>query len=460
MRKGIRRAGCLLILLVMLPAAGLAGTIDDMIRLLSRPAQGAVAMEMQAEVLRMPEMGETRTEWINRLLKHITFRMAADAEIRQETIEVDGQPAVSCAGRTETAGIAWQFSFDSQAAYRTKAGEDLLSLLSGVSADTDSLEYYSRMAVLLDGFYRFFEGLPAAFPEASSLSKTNTRYKPYGTAVKKWSISLPEDVLQSEQMIAYLDSEGLEAVKEFLSGAVLSGRQRFTLLMDENDRLMKVNYTAKAGLSEEDLRNVNLDWRCLRREEGYKDILALTTPGTGSRRHNVTITQEMVIDPENGESYTGSIETDRVENRVRTRVLLTFDLKAKDGTVTGEMLEKTTVGSTVTSTGVTVELAQNTQDEYRGSIEIICKLDKIEKEHYLLRLTAGKAEPLQWNELPVRKMRDKDRSLLAEKAAVAFLKALGSVPEEDLQYILADLPEGLWARLNGKTDETEETEQP
>ena len=83
MRKGIRRAGCLLILLVMLPAAGLAGTIDDMIRLLSRPAQGAVAMEMQAEVLRMPEMGETRTEWINRLLKHIMFRMAADAEIRQ-----------------------------------------------------------------------------------------------------------------------------------------------------------------------------------------------------------------------------------------------------------------------------------------------------------------------------------------------------------------------------------------
>lgn len=457
--RRIRRAGCLLLVLVLLPLAAMAGTIDDVIRLVTRPGEDAVAMEMQAEVLHMPEMGETRTEWINRLLKHIAFRMSAGGGIESETIEVDGRTAIGSISRTGKAGKEWQFSFDSGTAWRMANGGDLLSSLSGISADISALDYYSEILILMDGFYRFFEGLPAAFPEASAQSKTNTKYKPYGTAVKKWSIVLGDDVLQTEKMAEYLDSEGLEDVKKYLSGAVLAGRQRLTLLTDENDHLMKANYTAKAGLSEDDMRNVNLDWRCLRREEGYRDVMKLTTPGTGSRRDNLTITQEMVIDPEKGETYKGSIETDRVADRIHTRIVLTYDLTAADGTVSGEILEKTTVGGDVTSTGITVSLTRNAQDEYGGSLEIVTKLGKIEKERIRILLTAGKAEAPKWEEVPVKRAGDAEQELIAEKAAKAFLKALIPVPEEDLQYILADLPEGTWRRMI-KIDESEETEQP
>ena len=49
---------------------------------------------MQAEVLHMPEMGEARTEWINRLLKHIAwtrtdFLMVESEETRELLEEQD-----------------------------------------------------------------------------------------------------------------------------------------------------------------------------------------------------------------------------------------------------------------------------------------------------------------------------------------------------------------------------------
>ena len=60
--------------------------------------------------------------------------------------------------------------------------------------------------------------------------------------------------------------------------------------------MMKVNYTGKAGFSEDSIRNVDLDWRCLRREEGYKDVLQLKTPAvSGTTRHNISISQEMTV---------------------------------------------------------------------------------------------------------------------------------------------------------------------
>ena len=460
MARKIRQAMCLLLVLMLAPAAALAGTIDDLIGLLVHPAEQPVTMEMQAEALRIPELGETRLEWLNRLLQHISFRLTAGGDIQEEQILVDGRAAIGCTGRTEKNGTAWHFSFDGGNAYRTAEGENLLAMLAGVSAGASGTERYSEMAVLMSGFYRFFEGLPALYPENSSESKINTRYRPYGTAVKKWSVSLPDDVLQDEKMIAYLDGEGMEAVKAYLSGAVLNGRQRITLLTDEDGRLMKVNYTAKAGLSEDDMRSVNLDWRCFRREEGYKDVLTLTTPGAGSRRNNLTITQELVADPEAGETYTGSIETDQVADRIRTRILLTFDLRASDGTVTGKLLEKTTVGSVRTSTEVLADIQKDEQEEYRGSLEIITKSDKIEKEHYRLHVTAGKSEMPAWNEMPVRQPDEAAREQIAGKAARAFLKALIPLPESDLQYILADLPEGWWAQMTSKIEDSEETEQP
>ena len=46
------------------------------------------------------------------------------------------------------------------------------------------------------------------------------------------------------------------------------------------------------------------------------------------------------------------------------------------------------------------------------------------------------------------------------KMTADFLRALIPVPEQDLQYFLADLPDGFWTELIRKYDMTEEIPIP
>ena len=168
----------------------------------------------------------------------------------------------------------------------------------------------------------------------------------------------------------------------------------------------------------------------------------------------------MKVDPEGREEYTGLIETDRVENRVRTRIRLEFSLTAEEGVISGDLQEKTIVGNSAETTAVKAELERKAPDEYHGSLEITHNMDKIEKEHFRFLLTAGSCDALKWTAGQAITMTEEGQAATAEKAARVFLKALKNVPEEDLQYFLADLPAGTWKQIIGNTEEPEETEQP
>ena len=53
-----------------------------------------------------------------------------------------------------------------------------------------------------------------------------------------------------------------------------------------------------------------------------------------------------------------------------------------------------------------------------------------------------------------------DLQNIREKSAGLFLRALEKIPEEDLQFILADLPDNWWMRTIMNTEKPEETETP
>ena len=53
-----------------------------------------------------------------------------------------------------------------------------------------------------------------------------------------------------------------------------------------------------------------------------------------------------------------------------------------------------------------------------------------------------------------------DLQSIREKAAGLFLRALEKIPEEDLQFILADLPDNWWMRTIMNTEKPEETKTP
>ena len=73
------------------------------------------------------------------------------------------------------------------------------------------------------------------------------------------------------------------------------GKQKVQLLFDEEDRLLKAQYSGQAGREEKPLRNVRLEWKCLRNEMERKDELTLRTPAVdGSERSNWTMSRSWI----------------------------------------------------------------------------------------------------------------------------------------------------------------------
>ncbi len=458
-KRQFRFAGIILFALVIIPVSAFAGTIDDLLTQLSYPAEKPAEVTCRIEAVSIPQFSETRTGWLNGLLKHMSFRIRSDGIIQEEEIDVDDKPVIQCKtreteGRTETL-----FPFDDRI-YITE-GTDLTELLTGISPEADMTEYYTEIRVLLPEFYRFFSGLPELFPDSVSESKVSIKYKGYGTAVKRYAMVLSQDVISDEKMNGYLENKELIHVRQFLSKVVLSGKQRLTLLRDEDGNLMKVNYTGKSGLAEDSIRNTDADWKCLKYGNNFKDELVLKTPAlNGTERHNISLTRESVVQPDGTEEYTCNIDTDEVRNRVRNRTRLEISLKSADKTISGNAVKKTTSSGVNDIREYRISIAPGETEDYHGNLEIAHELNKIDREHFRVQFSWNACDAPYWKEGESAVPSEKDLQNIRVKAAGIFLRALEDIPEEDLQFILADLPDGWWKQTIKNTEKPEERETP
>ena len=456
MNRQLLKYICLLLALLMIPAAALAGRISEFLDLLTNaPGESGLEIQAQCTVSAMPEYSPERTEWLNGLLKHLTFRLITAQGGEEVSILTDGEPALGFQSRQGNEGTEYVFSFEPDIAYRTEKDTALLTSLAGSETDLSSLAYYSDLYQMMAGFYEYFAGLPDVFPDACTWSNIKVDYKGYGTAVQRCAIALPEEAFTSAEMNAYVSSLPEGPVKDLLCRLVWSGRQRYTILVDENRRPMKINYTGRAGLSAEDIRNVNVDWRCPRGENGkYKDILQLTNPnGNGSDRNNITLNQELVLTEDGSEQLTGTIETDRVVSRARTRIILKIQLESKDDQITGTFNERTVVGSNAEGNNLQIQLTKDESGEYEGTLEITGEMNKIEKNHFMIQMKASSGALSPWKAEQTILMKESDYPILSEMITRTFLKSLVSIPEKDLQFFLADLPEDFWAQFKETVDE-------
>ena len=458
--KRIRKAALVMLILVLIPVSSFAGEIDNLLSGLAGPAAGPTELVFNMEAIRLPQFSENRAEWLNGLLKHIVFRIRTDDTVQETTIETDGQAVLGYITRTGENWCETRFSFSDQI-YRTETTRNIISIITESLPEENDIDYYAKIQVLLPEFYCFFSGLPDLFPENTSESKVNIQYKGYGTAVRRYSMTLSSDILYSESMAEYLAGNEMKELRTFLSDVVLEGKQRLTLLKDAEGNLMKVNYTGKSGKREDSIRNTDVDWKCLRRENGYKDILTLKTPAvSGTDRHNISLTQEMLLNEDGTEDYQCSVDTDEVKSRVRKRVRLDISLAEKDGKITGSAKKKSTSSGINDIYEYEIETESPEAEEYQGSLEIIHELNKIEREHLRIHFIALPCEKPVWENGISVSITESDLQMIRQKAAAVFLKALTGLPEEDLQYIIADLPDGWWNQSIPITEKPEDTEKP
>ena len=101
------------------------------------------------------------------------------------------------------------------------------------------------------------------------------------------TITFPADFTAEKfpQIISTLVESGES--REWIEKFVFHGKQRIVLLLDENERLIRVSYDGEAGISEDKLRRVSVVWRSFREKGIRRDKLVMKTPSvSGYDRNN------------------------------------------------------------------------------------------------------------------------------------------------------------------------------
>ena len=107
-----------------------------------------------------------------------------------------------------------------------------------------------------------------------------------------------------------------------------------------------------------------------------------------------------------------------------------------------------------------ISIEPGESEDYRGSLEIMHELNKIDREHLCVKFSWNACDAPCWTEAESAVPTDADLQGIREKAAGLFLRALRDVPEEDLKFILADFPDNWWIQMIKNTERPEATEKP
>ena len=118
-------------------------------------------------------------------------------------------------------------------------------------------------------------------------------------------------------------------------------KQKITIQKDEDGSLVRVNYTGKTGLDENQLRDINIDWKICRESEKEIDQIQIKTPSVkGTARDNLTFRRDSVLLEDGTEKWTVNMEEDLVEGKTRTVIKTNAELNWNQEGIKGSFQEK------------------------------------------------------------------------------------------------------------------------
>ena len=440
-----------LMMIMRISSAFSVSPVHDFI--LSFGREKPVSFQLHAEIIKLPQFDEVRTEKLNRLLKHIDFAGIIDPYLSEITMMIDGTEMFSL---FETG-----FSEKQDTVLATEPGHYYLvpsgqlfptPFRSGSMESIDILLRNRSILSSLDEFASFFCQLPQDFPEKSSQVKILEKYKDYGTAVKRVSINLSgEEFTDYIQKKAGTGSAG-QTVPD-LSRMVFVNRQGFSLLFTEDDRLIKINYSGKAGYSEQDIRTVRLEWKTVRNEFLEKDELVLRTPNSaGTKRNNFILEHSWKRADDGSETFLWNAETDDVAEGARTRRYMKCELASDaNGLISGNWSDTVNANREESVKGIDLLSIDSADDHCSGILEIISKKDKIECDRIRITFDLSAEVPVQVSaDQPIPEAVSPEQySALQESVLRKIVVAMMDFPESDLIFLKEGIPDESWDMIKG-----------
>ena len=408
-----------------------------------------VSFRIHAEAKKLPQFDDNRTTQLNHLLSHLEITGTIDENNTEVYFNLDNEELFSIL-EIKNDGSPNSFLTTSGGIYYHLPETNDDSEINGFGQQAqvnNPLLWNQNIYHALDTYHFFFNDLPSAFPEHTNSVKISEKYRDYGTAVRKVTI-----VVQGEELNSFFLNQK-ESYKTFglfpdPSGIIFNGRQRFTLYFSADNILIRIIYSGHAGISADDIRNVRLDWKRIRSSLLEKDEIEFRTPNSkATKRDNFLLSHILKRDSDGNETFTWSAETDHVSDGVRTREFSKATLNIHDKMISGTISECTSSRGKEDTAELLLNSSLEKEYSYRGTLEIIHKKDKIEMVKWLFQFDISNLLPSK-NASSVSEMISEENILseqdIQEQLATTILRRILMLPVEDLSFLKDDIPEPFW----------------
>lgn len=403
----------------------------------------------------LSQFDEQRLDQFNRLLKHFSLDVALDGETSAVSVSVDDEQAVSLLRKEETdlarmicsAAPSVEYVFDAH-----EAEEEETSFLSVLQSEVLDVN------ALLDAFHPLFAAFPERFADYAKQAGTDLRLKGYGKASKRINFTFPADYAESDLPAALASLAGSGTAKSHLSGLVFSGKQKVSLLLDQQGNLLRVTYDGKAGYSPELLYTVSINWKCLRTDTQLKDSLTMSRkPVSGKAYVNVQYDRSSGLEEEDSKNtvHCELSRDSRNDEGNKQHIGFQADLESVSGGIAGTVKYVNKDSEHDTSLVILPHLKKaDNPGEFGGTLEIAEYSGKIVTSSLSLSLLVQRGEDLAWPSGGVSETRhpateEEDAALdeLRNLVVRGVLPRMMTLPEEDLLLISDGIAPEDWANL-------------
>ena len=444
----------ILILIMIISFCGIpnafATGIKDLIGLTDNDQ--TLRVELNISYDKLPQFDENRINQLNRILKHISFCGIIDPSETKLSALLDGTELFSVYRKeidgadrnvlkTEDDRLCIIPEGEKSKSIHQNSIYDFNSVFKSIS---DNEKIYKSM----EYFAAFMEKLPEYFPDQSGTGKTMQKYKDYGTAVAKVTVRISAEDLKS------CIKEHLEDFPELCfpdpAGFVFTGRQDFELLMTEEGKALKIRYGGVAGITENDMRTVRLEWKTVRSDTTDKDEMSLRSPdSSGTRRNNFIIEHLRKKQDDGRETFFWKSETDTLKDGIRTRSFLQADAEAVMDSISGSISETVIEKGVTYGNDILFTVTEDSKDQYAGTLEIIGKKDTIESGKMKVYFDFSSdnqnraADILSAPETVSEKEYTEIRRILISRIVKEIIK----LPLQDLVFLTEGIPEETIAQI-------------
>ena len=470
--KTLKRMLCLLMLLVLITS-----TAQAEIALL--PQLNAWQLEKQplsvtlsANVSAWVPLDDTRTGWLNDLLKHMTLQLGYQ-QLEGETwstvdVLVDGTSALTLKQRDGSEESQLLLSAMAGKNYVASAGTDIAGLLLGDSTSVSFAGMDGTELSWLTDAYDLASGLDVALKEYGQEKSVSTSIANVGTAKKKVVYTVPAESTETlPGLLSGLCVEG--ELQSFLQSLVFSGEQQFAAFFLSDGTLAKVSYSGNCGVDADHLRKVTINWSMKRTVEEVRDNFSMKSPAvSGKDRNTITFTRVTKEKKNNvvalESEFKHASKLDGVENTVTFEADLTATPQdgntLLEGTVSIKNVPEDEDSKTqlILTPSLTLAGADATDHFISGTVTVTKKagenLKRVERNAEIT-VNVNRGEYFDWplNDTVVNlsDMTDTQLETVQTEAlsaiSTALIRPLVLLPTEDTLYLSADLDEAVWQSI-------------